>query len=132
MVRIRPWAPETGQITYWDNSLAGFGVRVSQGGTKTFVLVHGPNRQRVTIGRYSTLSLREARGEARRLFAEITLGVNKKPTVPFAEARRLFLEACEQKNRPRTVKDYQMRIDRHFRFGPFSQGTRDGTDYLLG
>ena len=45
-------SPERGQKTYADDTLPGFGVRVSQGGTKTFVLVHGATRQRETIGRY--------------------------------------------------------------------------------
>ena len=110
-------APEKGQVTYLDDNLSGFGVRVSQGGAKTFVLVHGVNRQRLTIGRYPTLSLKAARGEAKRLQAEITLGVIRRTTVTFKEARELFLAACEQKNRPRTVKDYRQRLDRHFRFG---------------
>ena len=35
-------APERGQRTYLDRSIAGFGVRVSQGGTKTFTLMYGP------------------------------------------------------------------------------------------
>ncbi len=38
--------PESGQQTHWDKNLGGFGVRVSRGGTKSFVLVHGANRQR--------------------------------------------------------------------------------------
>ena len=40
--------PERGQKTYTDDTLPGFGVRVSQGGTKTFVLVRGATRQRET------------------------------------------------------------------------------------
>jgi hypothetical protein len=43
-------APERGQKTYTDDSLTGFGVRVLQSGTKTFTLVYGVNRQRLTIG----------------------------------------------------------------------------------
>ncbi len=41
--------PEAGQVMHWDQSLAGFGVRVSQGGAKSFVVVYGPNRIRKTI-----------------------------------------------------------------------------------
>jgi hypothetical protein len=52
--------PERGQKTYIDDSLAGFGVRISQGGTKTFTLVHGINRRRVTIGRHPIISLSAA------------------------------------------------------------------------
>ena len=65
-------APEAGQITYWDNS-APIGVRVSQGGAKSFVVLTGSGRRR-TIGRYLIISLSEARTEAKRILAEITLG----------------------------------------------------------
>jgi hypothetical protein len=54
---LRP--PERGQKLYIDDTLAGFGVRVSQGGSKTFVLVHGDDRRRLTIGRYPVISLSE-------------------------------------------------------------------------
>ncbi len=42
--------PEKGQRNYLDDSLKGFGVRVSQGGTKTFTLMFGKNRRLKTIG----------------------------------------------------------------------------------
>ncbi|HEY1615073.1 MAG TPA: Arm DNA-binding domain-containing protein, partial [Rhizomicrobium sp.] len=54
-------APVTGQQTYTDDDLPGFGVRVSQGGAKAFVLVYGRARRRATIGRYPTITLQEAR-----------------------------------------------------------------------
>ncbi len=42
--------PESGQIDVWDVSLPSFGVRVSQGGSKTFILkMHNSRR---AIGRY--------------------------------------------------------------------------------
>ena len=67
-------APEKGQKLYRDSTLAGFGCRVSQGGTKTFVLVHGVDRRFITIGRYPIISLSDARTEAKQLLAEFTLG----------------------------------------------------------
>jgi len=71
--------PERGQITYWDERLANFGLRLSQGGSKSFVIVFGVNRQRKTLGRYPTISLSEARSKARKMLAEITLGVSVIP-----------------------------------------------------
>jgi integrase len=114
--------PERGQITYWDEMVSGFGIRISQGGAKSFILVEGPNRQRHTIGRYPTLALKTARNEAKRLKAELTLGLHKPSTISFAEAKELFLDACRQKNKPRTVADYTRILNRHFRFGKMRLG----------
>ncbi|TGR82787.1 site-specific integrase [Mesorhizobium sp. M2D.F.Ca.ET.223.01.1.1] len=109
-------APDNGQKTYTDDSLPGFGVRVSQGGTKTFVVVHGPTRERTTIGRFPTISLSEARTEAKRILAEATLGKHRPKTVTFDEAKKRYLEVCEKKNRPGTVREHR-RLLRHFAFG---------------
>ena len=48
---LRP--PAAGQVDYWDETpgFKGFGVRVSTGGSKTFILMHGPARTRMTLGR---------------------------------------------------------------------------------
>ncbi len=62
--------PLKGQVSYWDEKLPSFGCRISQGGAKTFVL----NRKNslITIGRFPTITLSEARTEAKRLLAEFT------------------------------------------------------------
>jgi len=52
--------PATGQITDTDDSLPGCGIRVSKNGTRSFVVVHGRNRPRTTLGRYPTISLQQA------------------------------------------------------------------------
>jgi integrase len=109
--------PAKGQVTYWDKTVSGFGVRVSQGGTKAFVLMHGANRQRITIGKHPILSLAEARQEAKRLLAEHTLGKHRPVTITFDDAKDAFLEDNRQRNAPRTVYDYQRLLNRHFKFG---------------
>ena len=108
--------PERGQTTYWDDALSGFGVRVSQGGGKTFTVMFGDDRRRVTIGRYPILSLSEARGAAKRLLAEATLKrVEKTPSLTFAEAVELFLAThCAQKNRTSTRDETERLLRRHF------------------
>jgi hypothetical protein len=58
---VRNLTPESKQRTYFDDNPRGFGVRVGPGGAKTFVLVCGAARERVTIGRYPIISLSEAR-----------------------------------------------------------------------
>ncbi len=110
-------APVRGQVTHTDDTLAGFGIRVSQGGAKSFVLVHGPRRDRVTLGRYPIISLSQARDKARVLLAEQTLGTASASKIKFDEAKQAFLTECRRKNRPRTVKDYERLLTSHFAFG---------------
>lgn len=115
MVRnLKP--PESGQVMHWDAAVPGFGVRISQGGTKTFYLVHGRERRRVSIGRYPTISLSDARAEAKRLLAEITLGKRQAPSISFDEAVALYLSLSEHTSRPRTVAENRRLLNRHFKF----------------
>lgn len=107
--------PEKGQKSYWDDTVSGFGVRISQGGTKSFVIMHGKDRSLTTIGRYPILSLSEARGEAKRLLAEMTLGQRRPKSISPTDAKARFLDACATKNKPRTVADYTRLLDRHFK-----------------
>ncbi|MGC1860054.1 MAG: site-specific integrase [Methylocystis sp.] len=106
--------PPKGQVTYWDATLPSFGLRVSQGGTKTFVLVYGEARTRQTLGRYPIISLADARTEAKRILAQLTLGTHTTPTITFAEGLATFLANTEKRNKPRTAKDYRRLLHRHF------------------
>ena len=54
--------PTKGQVTYIDDTLSEFGVRVFQGGVKAFIVVVG--RKRVTLGRYPAIGLSDARKAA--------------------------------------------------------------------
>lgn len=109
--------PAQGQKSYMDDTLPGFGVRISQGGTKTFILVRGATRRRETIGRYPALTLQLARGEARRRLAEYTLGKTTLAPIAFDDAVAQFLATAEKRNKPRTVRDYRRLLTRHFPFG---------------
>ena len=59
--KLKP--PPSGQKTFYDNQLPGFGIRVSQR-PKSFVVMYGRRRQLKTLGRYPSLSLKEARKQA--------------------------------------------------------------------
>src|SRR5262245_28861035 len=97
---LRP--PVKGQLDYWDTSLAGFGLRVSQGGTKTFILKH--RNRRITIGRFPLLSLSQARAEAKRQLAEFTLGRIRPKSMGFQEAVRIYLEDKAKYRRVATLQ----------------------------
>ncbi|MEW9921338.1 tyrosine-type recombinase/integrase [Marimonas sp. MJW-29] len=126
--RLKP--PNSGQKTYYDPGLPGFGVRVSQGGSKTFVVVYGKNRQRRSLGRYPELSLSEARILAKRAQADIALeGINAKqplPLISFDLARERFIADSEARTRERTVDEYRRLLYKHFHFKcQLSELTRD-------
>src|SRR5258708_6114629 len=68
-------APEAGQKVYRDDLISGFAVRVSPGGTKTFLLIHGKERRFTTIGRVGVVKLADARQKARDILAAKQLGL---------------------------------------------------------
>ncbi|GIT90193.1 integrase [Jannaschia pagri] len=120
-------APEKGQKTYYDDALPGFGVRVSQGGSKSFVVLYGRDRRRRTLGKYPDLKLAEARKLAKQAQVDVMFE-EEHPSLPpmtFDEARRKFLDDCEARNRPKTVVEYRRLLHRHFTFkGDLSSITR--------
>ena len=103
--QLRP--PTRGKKMYRDTTLAGFAVRVSQAGAKTFVLVHGRQRQFLTIGRYPIITLAQARAEAKRILAEKTLGQHQPRSIKFEVAYDLFKTHHCATKKPRTSKDYR-------------------------
>jgi integrase len=107
-------APDEGARVYTDDQLDGFGVRVSQGGTKAFVLSYGRTRDRVTIGRYPVISLADARAEAKRILAEHTLGKHRSKRITFQAALTLFVAEKEQKNRASTIRENERILKKYF------------------
>lgn len=91
--------PEQGQKTYWEQ---GLGVKVSPGGTKSFVVKH--DNKVTTLGRYPAMTLKKARQEALRHKLTDT---PKARLQSLSDAREAYLRECEQKNRPNTVRSYR-------------------------
>ncbi len=112
---LRP--PEKGARIYPDHVVPGFGVRVSQGGTKSFVLTHGPRHERETIGRVGIIGLQEARTDAKRRLAEYTLGKSKPRSISWRAALEEYLVEKSARLKPRTLADYTYELNRHFKYG---------------
>ena len=113
-------SPETGQKTYFDDALPGFGVRVSQGGSKSFVVMYGKRRKLKTLGRYPGLTLKDARIAAKRVQSDLSL---QTPTtdpgilpIEFKEARERFLAETAGRTKESTAKAYRWLLERHFQF----------------
>lgn len=112
-------APTIGQKAYFDAAMRGFGVRVSQGGSKSFIVVCGPERRLKTLGRYPDISLAEARKAARQaqLAAEFAApSLSAREPVSFDVARDRFLADCKARNKERTHQGYSRLLRRHFTF----------------
>ncbi len=93
---------------YFDESLPGFGVRVSPSGHKSFCLFYrrGKRLRRFTLGRFPALSLAQARALARDALLEVARGgdpaVNKTETRQadtFAELADEYLERHAKPNK---------------------------------
>jgi integrase len=110
--------PEKGQRSHWDASLPGFGIRVSQGGSKSWIVLDPRSKSRTqeTIGRYPVISLQEARGEAKRRLAENTLGRHKPRPIAYKTAVELYLKEKRGELKPGVYADYE-RVLSYFKFG---------------
>ncbi|MEM7481064.1 MAG: tyrosine-type recombinase/integrase [Acidobacteriota bacterium] len=64
------------QVDYWDESLPGFGVRVSPSGRKSFVVMYyaASGKRRMTLGPYPALGLADARQRAKAVLYDVALG----------------------------------------------------------
>jgi integrase len=105
--------PEKGQKDYWDD-LKGFGIRVSQGGSRTFIVMHRGSRK--ALGRYPLLGLAEARERARALLYELHVKPNKRPSIPYTEAVDRYLRLVEPELRHSTFVEYKRYLTNRFRF----------------
>ena len=106
---IRP--PKSGRDQYWDTILPGFGLRVTDRGRKTWVLMYRARdrQRRMTLGRHPAFSLADAREEARKALRSIERGVDpaeeklaakRKPKARFADIIDDFIEMyARPKNR---------------------------------
>jgi len=114
--------------TAYDSDLAGFGVRVSPTGHKSFIVEYRPGsggrriaKKRLSIGRVGTISCEQARDVARTKLAEVRLGNDpsierdadrKMPT--FREmAQRYLDDEAPRRLKPATIRNYEINIRRH-------------------
>lgn len=92
--------PEKGYRIEWDGKLKGFGCRISQAGTRAFVVLIASGRPK-TIGRYGPggMTLAEARKQAQVWLAQKTLGKVHPTRTPFSDAARQARYSCGGRRR---------------------------------
>lgn len=113
--------PAAGQATYWDSTLAGFGLRLARGGAKTWVVQYRSRSdrrvKRLAVGRYPLVSLADARAAAKEQLAAVTKGQDPaaerrtdREAATFGEVAREFVEDAKAKGR-RTWPEIQRVLD---------------------
>lgn len=109
---VRALKPDGKQTVYWDATLPNFGCRVSQNGTKSWIILVGNDRRRITLSRYPTVALKDARADAKLKLAQpVKVPMSK---LKFDEAKDLFLKHCEGRTSTRTIYGYSGYFRRHF------------------
>ena len=128
---IREAKPDGRTRILWDGSVTGFGVKVSGGGSKRYVIDYrtGGRQRRATIGRVAELSLRDARKLAASELARIRGGEHD-PLETRREQRdaltvragldQFFGEFAPERVRlgrmaPKTVREYSYAAKRYIR-----------------
>ncbi len=113
---LRNLKTEKKQEDFWDEIFPGtFGVRVTDRGSKTFILRYrfGGRRRRLTLGRYQVLSLATARRMALDLLGEANEGEDpaekrrqEKNAGTFEELAQLYLEMhARPHKKPASIKE---------------------------
>lgn len=117
--------PSGKEVTYWDDSLKGFGVRFRSGVLGSWIVMYRTQEGRLrklTLGRVGKLTPDEARKEARQKLAEVDRGLD--PAGDKAAARKAMTigELCDWYLgeagawvKPATLKMDESRIECHVR-----------------
>jgi hypothetical protein len=114
--------PARGNRITYDAEVKGFGVRVTAGGAKAFVLNYrvGGRERRYTIGSWPDWTVAAARGEAKHLKCRIDLGEDpmadrnaERGTPTVAELVAAYREEQLPSKRPSSRRDYEGILDRH-------------------
>jgi integrase len=125
-------APAKGNVIYWDDAVAGLGLRITAGGSRAFVYNYrvksSGQQRRMTIGRFPTWSTGAARSEAERLERLVDGGGDPRRDVEVERQAPTMADLCDRferehvvRKRPATAESYKRALKLHIRpfFGTF-------------
>jgi len=112
--------PHNGQTTHWDLTTPGFGVRCSAK-SKSYVVMYGPKRRLKTIGRYPTISLGDARKQAKLFLASQATSPSDANAYDYQDVLRTYLADCHSRLRPSTLEGYLLYLNGIKLNGPISE-----------
>jgi hypothetical protein len=110
-------------VVYWDDSLPGFGVKVTPKGRKVFVVLYriggaGSKLRKYTIGPYGRVTLHQARVAAQKVFAARLEG--RDPAGEKRDARRRLVTDLVEDLLERFIKQ-RLAEGRRFKSYPRNQ-----------
>lgn len=112
--------PPKGQITYWDETTPGFGLRCSTR-SKSYVVMYGEQRHLKTLGRYPDTSLQEARRQAKLFLASQAHAPGVSHEVDYWAVVDEYLRDCRSRLRESTLKGYVLYLTNIRLDGPIAQ-----------
>lgn len=115
--------PEAGQVTYWDESTPGFGIRCSSK-SKSYVVMYGRERRLKTLGRYPELSLSDARKRAKLFQATQTQAEGHETVFDIQLVIDEYMRDCRQRLRGSTLKGYVLYLTNISFTGPIADLTQ--------
>jgi integrase len=103
------------EAIYFDDALTGFGVRLRDGGRRTWIVQYrlGQKQRRVSLGRVEAVPVDKARKTARDMLAKVTLGDDPagereekkaRAAITFDVVRERYLEHTKERCRPSTFE----------------------------
>ncbi|QDQ40843.1 DUF4102 domain-containing protein [Legionella geestiana] len=93
-IPLRAEMGKSAQKRYYDDTLKGFGVRVTSGGTKAFFVEKLIKNKlaRITLGRYPELTVEMAKKEAQKLLGQIAMGFDPVAQKKTEKMRQITLQ----------------------------------------
>ncbi|WP_424982060.1 tyrosine-type recombinase/integrase [Maritalea sp. S77] len=116
--------PSTKDIVKWDSEVKGFGVKVSEKGTKSYFVYYrttSGQQRRPSIGRHGTFTVEQARKIARQWLAEVALGKDisairqndRQAETVNQLAQRYLKDYAEIHKKPRSIQTDKANIENH-------------------
>jgi integrase len=106
--------PARGQAIFWDDEIKGFGLRVTPGGAKSFILDYRADgrQRRITIGAYPDWTAAAARDAAKTLKRDVDLGQDPMGARHDERAAATMTELWEKYEREHlTLKSDRSQVD---------------------
>ena len=125
-VRLLALPPGQRDRTFWDDNIGGFGVRVREGGSKTWIVQYdfGGRTRKIVLGALDTISDAKARSTAKDILAAVRLGrdpaaekqsAKTKASETFGALLPRYLAHQRAKLKPRSYREVNRHLTQHMR-----------------